>query len=61
MNWNALTRLKEPSTWVAFGSLLMALGIGTGIDENTWAQIGTGIGALCAAIGAVVKDPGSET
>ena len=58
MNWKLGSRFTEPSTWVAIGS---ALGFGTDIDENTWSQIGAGVGAVCLVIGALVKDPGSET
>ena len=39
MDYSFLARFKEGSTWVSIGTLLMALGIGTGIDETTWAQI----------------------
>ena len=59
MHYSILARFREGSTWVSLGTLLMALGIGTGIDESTWAQIGSGVGAICTVVGGVIREPGS--
>ncbi len=53
-----LDRLKEPSTWAAFGALLVALGIGTDLDAETWQQIGAGIAAVVSVIGVILKEKG---
>jgi hypothetical protein len=59
MNWNLFSRLREPSTWLAFGGVAGAFGLS--VDESTWEQIGLGIGAICTVVAAFTKDPGSKT
>ena len=56
-----LARLKEPSTWAALGAFLTAMGITTGITEETWGQIGTGIAAAASILGIIFRERGSQS
>lgn len=54
-----LARMREPSTWAAMGAALASLGILTGVSEETWGQIGVGIGAFASVVGMALKEAGS--
>ena len=56
-----LRRLSEPSTWTAIGILVGGTGlVGGDVGEETWAQLATGIGAICTILGIVVPERGGQ-
>ena len=56
-----LARLREPSTWAALGAALAAFGIATDVTAETWGQIGLGLSAAIAAIGAILPERGGRS
>ena len=56
-----LARLKEPSTWTAIGAALAAFGVATDVTAETWGQIGVGIAAVVAAVGAILPERGGRS
>ncbi len=55
-----LLRLREPSTWAAVGGALAAFGVATDVTAETWGQIGVGISAVIAAVGAALPERGGR-
>ena len=55
-----LLRLREPSTWAAIGAALAAVGVATDVTAETWGQIGVGLSAVIAAVGAVLPEHGRQ-
>lgn len=53
-------RLREPSTWAAVGAALAAFGVAADVTAETWGQIGVGIGAVVAVVGAVLPERGGQ-